>query len=162
MIWESGIETGVLPYVKWEFTVWHKEHKAGALWHPRGWDGRKVRGRFKRQGYMYTHGWFMLMCDRSHHNIVIILQLKIKFKKAHLSPSILYHQYISKHSTIYWERKLMLHSAFSNTCYHKKQQRGLWKERVQEQAHVLPDFADIEISILRLIDQKFSQKDNND
>ena len=29
---------------------------------------------------MYTYGWLMLMYGKNYHNIVIILQLKIKFK----------------------------------------------------------------------------------
>ena len=41
MIWERGIETDILPYVKWEFTARHRDPKAGALWHPRGWDGEE-------------------------------------------------------------------------------------------------------------------------
>ena len=40
-----------------------------------GWDGE---GCSKGRGHMYTYGWFMLMYGRNHHNIVIILQLKIK------------------------------------------------------------------------------------
>ena len=51
----------------------------GSSW-PRDWTRMSwvscITGRF------YTgYGWFMLMHGRNHHNIVIILQLKIKLKK---------------------------------------------------------------------------------
>ena len=44
----------------------------------RGGMEREVEGKFKREGHMYTFVWFMLMYGRNHHNIVIILQFKIK------------------------------------------------------------------------------------
>ena len=58
---------------QWEFAVWHREPKAGALWQPRGvgWGGRWEEG-LRGKGYMYTYGWFMLMYGRSHYNIVIV------------------------------------------------------------------------------------------
>ena len=37
-------------------------------------------GGYKRKGASYTRGRFMLMYGKNHHNIVIILQLKIKYK----------------------------------------------------------------------------------
>ena len=45
-------------------------------WGGMGWEGG-LRGR----EHMYTYGWSMLMYGRKQHNIVIILQLKIIFKK---------------------------------------------------------------------------------
>ena len=37
---------------------------------PEGWDGERG-GREGQDGeYMYTHGWFMWMYGKNHHNIV--------------------------------------------------------------------------------------------
>ena len=37
---------------------------------PEGWDG-EGSGREGQDGeYMYTHGWFMWMYGKNHHNIV--------------------------------------------------------------------------------------------
>ena len=41
MIWEDNIETYIIMCKiesQWEFDVWHRELKAGALWQPEGWD----------------------------------------------------------------------------------------------------------------------------
>ena len=38
--------------------------------------GREVGGGFGMGGHMYTHGWFMSMNGKNHHNTVISLQLK--------------------------------------------------------------------------------------
>ena len=66
MIWENIIET----YTQWEFDVWRREPKAGALWQPQriGWGGRR-----------YTYGRLMLMLWQkpSQYYKVIIFQLKI-------------------------------------------------------------------------------------
>ena len=35
-----------------------------------GWDGVGAGRRFKKEGHMYTHGWFMLIYGRNQHNIV--------------------------------------------------------------------------------------------
>ena len=75
MIWESSIETLYTTICKvdsqWEFVVWYREPKAGALGQPRGvgW-GRKWEGSLGGRRHMYTYGWFMLTYGRSHHNIV--------------------------------------------------------------------------------------------
>ena len=59
-------------------------HEAGrqksVLWdNPEGW-GEEGGGRgFRMGGHMCTHGWFMLIYGKTHHNTVIILQLKKKF-----------------------------------------------------------------------------------
>ena len=37
---------------------------------------REVGGGFRMGGHMYTHGRFMSMYSKIHHNIVISLQLK--------------------------------------------------------------------------------------
>ena len=74
---------------QWEFAVWHREPKASALWQPRvGWGGRREAGS-GRGGHVYTYGWFMLMYSRKHHNIVIILQLKIKQKENTWKPGFI-------------------------------------------------------------------------
>ena len=45
------------------------------LWdNSEGWDGegggKDVGGEFRMEGRMYTHGWFMSMYGKKHHNIV--------------------------------------------------------------------------------------------
>ena len=62
---------------KIKFYAWNRAPKAGALGQPRGggWGG-KWKGDSGWRVHMYTYGWFMLMYDWNHHNIVIILQLK--------------------------------------------------------------------------------------
>ena len=80
MIWENSIETYILPYVK-QITSQVSMHETGCSrpvhWDdPEGWDG-EGGGRGVQDGeHMYTHGWFMWMYGRNHHNIVISLQLK--------------------------------------------------------------------------------------
>ena len=57
-------------------------HSKQVHWdNPEGWDGgRGVRdgegGGIPDGGHMYTHGWFMLVYGKNHHNTVISLQLK--------------------------------------------------------------------------------------
>ena len=69
MMWENSIETCILPYVKLMSSVSSMrevKHSKLMLWdNPAGWGGG-----FKMVGHMYTQGWFMLMCGKSHHNIV--------------------------------------------------------------------------------------------
>ena len=44
--------------------------------------GREGEGGLRRGGDVHTYGWFMVTYGRNHHNIVIILQLKLnKIKK---------------------------------------------------------------------------------
>ena len=74
MIWENSIETCILSYVK-QIANPGSMHEAGCLglvhWDdPLGCDG-EGGGREDQDGqYMYTHGWFMWMYDKNHHNIV--------------------------------------------------------------------------------------------
>ena len=74
MIWENSIEACILPYVK-QMTSANAMHEAGhpklVLWdNPEGW-GREGGWRGVQDGgHMYTHGWFMSMCGKNHHNIV--------------------------------------------------------------------------------------------
>ena len=75
MIWEYGIETCLLPYVK-QITSPGSMHDAGysRLVHwddPEGWDGEGGGRRDQDGGHMYTRGWFMLMYGKNHHNIVM-------------------------------------------------------------------------------------------
>ena len=76
MFWENSIETCTLPYVK-QMTSASLVHEAG---YPgttqRDMVGRKVGVGFRMGGHMYTHGWFISMYCKNHHNIVSILQLK--------------------------------------------------------------------------------------
>ena len=65
MNWNSNTETYTSPHMKdhrWEFAVWCRQLKPGALWPPRGVGGG---GRFKRKGHMYAYGWSMWMDGRN-------------------------------------------------------------------------------------------------
>ena len=74
MIWESGIETCILSYVKWIASP-SSIHETGCsrLVHwddPEGWDG-EGGGRGVQDGeHMYTRGRFMSMYGKNHYNIV--------------------------------------------------------------------------------------------
>ena len=70
MIWENSTETSILLYVK-QMTSPSSMHETGRSepvhWdNPEGWDGEGVQD----GGHMYTHGWFMSMYGKNHHNIV--------------------------------------------------------------------------------------------
>ena len=74
IIWENGIETCVLSYVKWIASP-GSTHETGCsgLVHwddPEGWDGRDVEGGVHDAEHMYIHGWFMSICGKNHHNSV--------------------------------------------------------------------------------------------
>ena len=74
MIWETSIETYILPYVKQIASPGlMDEARSSGLVHwddPEGWDG-KGGGRGIQDGeHMYTHGWFMWMYGKNHYNIV--------------------------------------------------------------------------------------------
>ena len=74
MIWENNTETCILSYVK-KITSPGSMHETGCsgLLHwddPERWDG-EGNGRGVHSGeHMYTHGWFMSMYGKNHHNIV--------------------------------------------------------------------------------------------
>ena len=73
MVWENSIETCIL-YVK-QITSPGLTHQTGCsgLVHwddPERWDG-EGGGRGVQDGeHMYTHGWFMGMYGKNHHNIL--------------------------------------------------------------------------------------------
>ena len=74
MIWENGIETCILSYVKWIVNpgLMHETGFSGLVhWDdPEGWDV-EGDGRGAQVGeHMYTHGWFMSMYGKNHQNIV--------------------------------------------------------------------------------------------
>ena len=74
MIWENSIETYKLPYVKYIASPgsMHETGCSGLLhWDdPEGWDGTGG-GRGVQDGeHMYTHGWFMSVYGKNHHNIL--------------------------------------------------------------------------------------------
>ena len=73
-IWENGIETCILPYVKWFASpgTMHETGRSGLVpWgDPEGWDGEGGGSRVQDRGHMYTHGWFMSMYGKNHYNIV--------------------------------------------------------------------------------------------
>ena len=75
MIWETSIETCILPYVK-QIGSPGSMHKTGCsgLVHwddPEGWD-REGAGKGVQDGeqHMYIHGWFMSMYGKNHYSIV--------------------------------------------------------------------------------------------
>ena len=80
MIWENNIETCILSYVKQIASPgsMHETGRSGLVhWDDcEGWDGEGGRREVKGAEHMYTHGWFMWMYGKNHHNIVISLQLK--------------------------------------------------------------------------------------
>ena len=81
MIWENGIETCILSYVK-QITSpgsMHDTGRSGGLVHwddPEGWDGEGGGKEAQDGEHVYTHGWFISMHGKNHYNIVISLQLK--------------------------------------------------------------------------------------
>ena len=80
MIWEKSTETRILPYVK-QITSPSSMHETGhskpAYWdNADGWDEEGGGRGVQDGGHVYTHGWFMSMYGKSHHNTVISLQLK--------------------------------------------------------------------------------------
>ena len=84
MIWENSFETCILSYVK-QIANPGSMHETGCsgLVHwddPEGWDW-EGGGREGQDGeHMYTHGWFMSMYGKNHHNIVISLQFLKKWQ----------------------------------------------------------------------------------
>ena len=74
MIWENSIETCILPYVK-QIASPRSMHETGhsGLVHwddPEGWDGEGGGSWVQDEEHIYTHGWFMSMYGKNHHNIV--------------------------------------------------------------------------------------------
>ena len=61
-----------------QFDAWNRALKAGAMGQPRGMElgGGEVGAGVGMGEYMYTHGWFMSVYGKNHHDIVISLQLK--------------------------------------------------------------------------------------
>ena len=48
-----------------------KGHSKPMHWdNPEGWDGEESGRGLRTGGYMYTHGLFMSMYGKNHHNIV--------------------------------------------------------------------------------------------
>ena len=60
MVWENGIETCILLYVKWIASPgsMHEIGRSGPVhWDdPEGWDGEGGGSRVQDGGHMYTHG----------------------------------------------------------------------------------------------------------
>ena len=74
MIWENGIETCILSYMK-QITSPGLMHEIGCsgLVHwddPEGWDGEGGGSGVQDGEHMYTHGRFMSMYGKNHYNIV--------------------------------------------------------------------------------------------
>ena len=74
MIWENGIETCILSYMK-QITSPGLMHEIGCLglvhWDdPEGWDGEGGGSGVQGGEHMYTHGGFMSMYGKNHYNIV--------------------------------------------------------------------------------------------
>ena len=74
MIWESSIDACILPYVKWITGpgLMHERGRSGLVhWDdPERGDGEGGGGEGQDGEHMYTHGWFMWMYAKNHHNIV--------------------------------------------------------------------------------------------
>ena len=74
MIWENGIETCILSYVKQIASpgLMHETGCSGLVhWDdPEGWDGEGGEAGVQDGEHMYTHGWFMSMYGKTHYNIV--------------------------------------------------------------------------------------------
>ena len=74
MIWENSIEIGILPYVKQIASpgLMHETWLSGMVhWDdPEGWDGEGGGIEGQDVEHVYTHGWFMWMYGKNHHNIV--------------------------------------------------------------------------------------------
>ena len=70
MIWENGIETCILSYVKWIASPgsMHDTGCSGSVhWDdPKGWNGREVGGRVQEGEHMYTRGRFMSMYGKTN------------------------------------------------------------------------------------------------
>ena len=75
MIWEDGIETCILSYVKWITSpgLMHEIRCCGLVhWDdPEGWDGEGGGKEVQDGEHMYTHGGFMSMYGKT----TTILQL---------------------------------------------------------------------------------------
>ena len=77
MIWENSTETCILPHGK-QITKFHAPslmhetgHEKPVHWHdPERWDGEGGERGVQDGGCMCTHGWFMSMNGKNHHNIV--------------------------------------------------------------------------------------------
>ena len=74
MIWENGIETCILSYVKQIASpgLMHETGCSGPVhWDdPEGWDGEGGERRVQDGEHMYTYGWFMSMYGKTHYNVV--------------------------------------------------------------------------------------------
>ena len=74
MIWENRTETCIVKEAV-QFQCMKQGVKAGALGQLWGmgcggrWDGEGGGGSIQDGGHMYTHGWFMSMYGKTHHNI---------------------------------------------------------------------------------------------
>ena len=53
-----------------KFNAWSRALKASALGQPRGMEWGGMREGFRMGGHMHTHGWFMSMYGKNHHNII--------------------------------------------------------------------------------------------
>ena len=70
MIWEIGIETCILSYMKW-ITSPGSMHETGCLglvhWDdPEGWDGKGCGRGVQDEEHMYTRGRFMAMYGKTN------------------------------------------------------------------------------------------------
>ena len=74
MIWENSIETCILSYVKQIASpgLMHETGCSGLVhWDdPEGWDGEGGGREVEDGEHRYTHGRFMWMYGKNHHNIV--------------------------------------------------------------------------------------------
>ena len=72
MIWKKALKHDITTCKiddQCKFDAWNRELKAGSGTTQRDGLGREVGAGFRLQRHMYTHGWFMSMCGKNHHNI---------------------------------------------------------------------------------------------
>ena len=72
MIWESSVETCILPYIEIDpGSMYETEHSGPVHWDaPEGCDGEGGGRGVQNGGHMYTHGWLMSMYGKNYYNIV--------------------------------------------------------------------------------------------
>ena len=74
MIWENGIETCILSYMKQiasPGSMHETEHSGLVHWDdPKGWDGEGRGRRFQEGEHVYTRGGFMSMYGKNHYYTV--------------------------------------------------------------------------------------------
>ena len=111
---------------QWEVAVWLRELKSGLCNTLEGWDGRKVRGRFEREGtYIYLWQVHVDVWQKpTQFCKAIILQLKYKLKKKKKNTRVSFHFFLkgifpdpgSEPKSPAWQVDSLLLSHLGNSC----------------------------------------------